>query len=77
MKSRVLTTTELEDVAIPVAEPRRGLDGGQVVGLFQAGQQFLCAPEDEHLLRLRYDIVRAHDHHDVVRRARSQILASN
>jgi hypothetical protein len=35
MKKQVLTTTELEDVSIPVAEPRRGLGGRQVAGLFQ------------------------------------------
>ena len=58
MTTLVPTTTELEDVAIPVAEPRRGLYGGQVVGLFQAGEQSLCTPEHEHRLRLRYDIVR-------------------
>jgi hypothetical protein len=44
-EQRVLTTTELENVAIRVTEPRCGLDGAQVVGLFQADQQFLCAPE--------------------------------
>jgi hypothetical protein len=39
----VLTTTELEDIAVPVAEPRRGLDGRQVAGLFQPDEQLLCA----------------------------------
>jgi hypothetical protein len=58
MKSRLLTATELEDVAVPVAEPRGGLDGGQVVGLFQAREQFLCATKNEHRLCLRYDIAR-------------------
>ena len=42
-EEQMLTPTDLEDVAIPVAEPRGGLDGGQVVGLFQAREQLLCA----------------------------------
>jgi hypothetical protein len=55
----VLTPTELEDVSVPVAEPRGGLDGGQVLGLFQASQQLLCATKNEPQLRLRYDTARA------------------
>ena len=39
-EEQVLTTTDSEDVAVPVAEPRRGLDDGQVVGLFQAASSF-------------------------------------
>jgi len=49
----------LEDVAIPVAEPRRGLDDGQVLGLFQASQQLQCATKNDHEWRLRYDTARA------------------
>jgi hypothetical protein len=73
----VLTTTELEDVAIPVAEPRRGLDRGQVVGLFQAREQLLCATKNDRGLCLRYDTVRAGDHHNADRRAPGQDLGSD
>ncbi len=68
-EQQVLTPTDLEDVAVPVAEPRRGLDRGQVVGLFQARDQLLCATKNDHRLCLRYDTVRAGDHHDADRRA--------
>jgi hypothetical protein len=47
-EQQVLTTAQLEDVAVPVTEPRRGFDGGQVVGLFQPRQQFPCTPQNDH-----------------------------
>jgi hypothetical protein len=38
-EEQVLTTTELKGVAVLVTKPRRGLDDGQLVGLFQAREQ--------------------------------------
>jgi hypothetical protein len=43
-----LTTADPEDVAVPVAEPRGGLDGRQLAGLLQPHEQLLCAPENDH-----------------------------
>ena len=50
------------------------LDPKQVVGLFQAREQLLCATKNDHRLCLRYDTVRAGDHHDADRRASGQDL---
>jgi hypothetical protein len=36
----MLTTADPEDVAAPVAEPRRGLYGRQVADLFQPNDSF-------------------------------------
>ena len=47
-EEQVLTTADSQDVAIPVAEPCRGLDGRQVADLFQPDEQLLCAPENDH-----------------------------
>lgn len=63
----MLPAAQLQDVAIPVAEPRRGLNGGQVVGLLQTRQQLLRAAEYDHGFFLRYDTGRA-TQHVVVRR---------
>ena len=58
-EEQMLTSTDPEDVAVPVAEPRRGLDGRQVADLFQPDQQLLCAPENDHqFVSLPYDIAR-------------------
>jgi len=73
-EQQVLTRTELEDVAVPIAEPRRGLDGGHVPGLLQAREQLLCATKNDHRLCLPYDTVPAGDHHDADRRAPGQDL---
>ena len=56
-EQQVLTSADPEDVAVPVAEPGRGLDGRQVADLFQPDEQLLCAPENDHqFVSLQYDI---------------------
>ena len=47
-EQQVLTATDPEDVAVPVAESRGGFDGRLVAGLLQPDQQLLCAPENDH-----------------------------
>ena len=47
-EEEVLTSADSKDVAVPVAEPRGGLDGRQVADLFQPDEQLLCAPENDH-----------------------------
>ena len=47
-EKQVLASADPEDVAVPVAEPRRGLDGRQVADLFQPDKQLLCAAENDH-----------------------------
>ena len=47
-EGQMLTTTDAQEVAVPVAEPRGGLDGRQVADLFQPDKQLLCAPENDH-----------------------------
>jgi len=76
-EQQVLATTDLEDVAVPVAEPCRGLDSGQVICLFQAREQLLCATKNDHRLWLRYDTTYAGDHHEVDRRAAGQDLGAD
>ena len=56
-EEQVLTSADLEDVAVPVAKPRGGLDWRQAVDLFQPNEQLLCAPENDHqFVNLQYDI---------------------
>ncbi len=45
---QVLASADPEGVAIPVAEPGRGLDGRQGADVFQPDEQLLCAPENDH-----------------------------
>lgn len=60
MKKQVLTSADLEDVAVPIAEPRGGLDGRQVAYLFQPDEQLLRAPENDHqFVSVPYDVVAA------------------
>jgi hypothetical protein len=59
-EKQVLTSVDPEDVAVPVSQPGRGLDGRQVADLFQPDEQPLRAPENDHqFVSLPYDIVPA------------------
>ena len=59
-EEQVLTSADSQDVAVPVAEPRGGLDSRQVADLFQPDEQLLCAPENDHqFVSLQYDIAAA------------------
>ena len=56
-EQQVLMSADPEDVAVPIAEPCRGLDRRQVADLFQPDEQLLCAPENDHqFASLQYDI---------------------
>ena len=62
-----------EDVSVPVADLRGGLDGRQNVGLFQPNEQLLCAPENDHqFVNLHYDIGEL-NHEHYVRRDRDLV----
>lgn len=49
-EQQVLPAAKPEDVAVSVAEPRRGLDSRHVARLFQPDEQLLRAPENDHQL---------------------------
>jgi hypothetical protein len=56
-EEQLLTSADLEDVAVPVAEPGRGLDGRQGADLFQPDKQPLRASENDHqFVNVQYDI---------------------
>ena len=45
---RQLSMADLENVAVPVAEPSRGRYVGRNLGPFQPREKLLCAPENDH-----------------------------
>lgn len=59
-EQQVLASVNSQDVSVPVAEARAGLDGRQLAGLFQPDEQLLCTPQNDHrFVSLPYDIVAA------------------
>jgi hypothetical protein len=48
-EQQVLSGADAKDVAVPVAEPRGGLDRRQITVLFQPREQLLRAPEYDHV----------------------------
>src|SRR5205085_11230626 len=47
-EEQMLATADLENVAVPVAEPSRRHDVGRSLCPFQSRQQLACAPENDH-----------------------------